>query len=87
LKFREKSVFRSCDFFLNKKIIFAQKLSGTVTSTSMENSVSVSVKRLVEHPIYKKRSVRSKTYIAHLEVTTVKLGDIVNSTMSTFIKT
>merc|ERR1712066_5128 len=53
----------------------AQKLQGKVTSVSMKKTVAVTVDRMVEHPIYKKRSKVSKTYLAHAEDGLCTLGD------------
>merc|ERR1719161_1278933 len=55
-------------------ILQAQKLRGKVTSISMNKTVAVTVERLVKHPIYKKRTKVSKTYLAHAEEETFALG-------------
>merc|ERR1711879_197150 len=53
----------------------AQKLQGKVSSVSMDKTVSVTVNRLLEHSIYRKRSKVSKTYLAHVEESLCKRGD------------
>merc|ERR550537_617560 len=58
-----------------KLTVAAQKLIGKVTSVSMQKTAIVTVDRLSEHPIYKKRSKVSKTYTAHIEEAKFKLGD------------
>ncbi|MBI3506271.1 MAG: 30S ribosomal protein S17 [Proteobacteria bacterium] len=50
-------------------------LQGTVTSDSMDKTVTVKVERRVMHPIYKKFIVRSKKYLAHDETNRSKVGD------------
>ena len=52
-------------------------LEGIVTSTKMEKTVTVEVKRTYMHPLYKKFLRVSKKYHAHNENTIVKVGDIV----------
>ncbi len=52
-------------------------LEGIVTSTKMEKTVTVEVKRTYMHPLYKKFLRVSKKYHAHNENPIVKVGDIV----------
>lgn len=52
------------------------ELIGKVVSTKMDKTAVVSVERLVVHPIYKKRTRKSKKYKAHNEIG-VKKGDLV----------
>lgn len=42
-------------------------LTGTVVSTTMKNTVIVSVERQMVHPLYKKRMRRTKRYKVHVE--------------------
>jgi len=49
------------------------ELIGKVTSTKMQKTAVVTIERVVVHPLYKKRTKRSKNYKAHDEVG-VKLG-------------
>ncbi|MEK7585391.1 MAG: 30S ribosomal protein S17 [Patescibacteria group bacterium] len=50
-------------------------LNGVVVSTKMAKTVVVEVPRLVKHPKYGKRFVRSKRYLAHDEAGEAKLGE------------
>ena len=52
-------------------------LQGRVVSDKMEKTVTVQVQRLVKHPRYRKYVTRSKTYKAHDENNTFKVGDMV----------
>jgi small subunit ribosomal protein S17 len=48
---------------------------GVVTSDKMDKTVVVSVETLVDHPLYKKRIKRTKTFKAHDEQNQCKVGD------------
>ncbi len=50
-------------------------LTGVVTSTAMQKTVIVRVDRVVLHPLYHKRMVRSRKYKAHDEHGIVAVGD------------
>ena len=55
-------------------------LTGKIVSVKTQNTVSVLVERLWEHPIYKKRIKKSKKYSVHTEKKltegmTVKIAD------------
>jgi small subunit ribosomal protein S17 len=50
---------------------------GTVTSTSMQKSITVTVERKLKHPIYGKFVKRSKNFMAHDETNDCKVGDLV----------
>ena len=52
-------------------------LQGRVVSDKMNKTVTVQVQRLVKHPRYRKYVTRSKTYKAHDENNTFKVGDLV----------
>jgi small subunit ribosomal protein S17 len=52
-------------------------LQGTVESTKMNRTVVVSVARLVEHPLYKKRYLSHARYKAHYEGSDLAKGDVV----------
>lgn len=60
----------------NKRNLRKQRV-GIVTSNKMEKSISVSVERLVKHPIYSKTVKKSKKYVAHDEENTCNIGDVV----------
>jgi small subunit ribosomal protein S17 len=51
--------------------------TGTVVTDAMEKSVVVSFERMVTHPVYGKRSGRTKRVVAHDEENTAKVGDVV----------
>lgn len=48
---------------------------GSVVSDKMDKSIVVRVTRYAEHPLYGKRIVKSKKYIAHDEQNTCRMGD------------
>ncbi|KAL6744778.1 plastid ribosomal protein S17 [Haematococcus lacustris] len=55
-----------------------QDVKGIVVSTSMQNTVVVSVERLTPHPKYIKRISKTNRFYAHAdEATKPKLGDYV----------
>ncbi len=53
------------------------RLKGTVTSTKMEKTVVVTIKRRVKHPLYKKYINRAKKYSVHDEQNRCRTGDLV----------
>ncbi|MDR3264631.1 MAG: 30S ribosomal protein S17 [Synergistaceae bacterium] len=48
---------------------------GTVVSNKMEKTVVVKVSRHAEHPLYGKRIIRAKKYVAHDEENVCRIGD------------
>ena len=54
-----------------------KRLKGEVVSDKMDKTVVVVVKRLVTHPLYKKKYTISKKYKAHDEKNEYKVGDFV----------
>ncbi|MEJ2761244.1 MAG: 30S ribosomal protein S17 [Gammaproteobacteria bacterium] len=52
-------------------------LTGTVISTRMDKSISVSVPRMVKHPLYGKYVRKSTKLLAHDENNECNEGDIV----------
>jgi len=50
---------------------------GRVVSNKMQKSVTVSIERLVKHPLYGKRIKRTSRYTAHDETNDCKEGDLV----------
>lgn len=50
---------------------------GLVVGNKMDKTVTVAVKRLVPHPLYKKVLRRTKKYHAHDEDNTCNVGDLV----------
>lgn len=62
-----------------KKQIQRQFLVGKVTSTKTKttNTIHVSVERSIEHPLYRKKIRRSKSYAAHNKLPDIQEGDTV----------
>ena len=50
---------------------------GIVTSTAMDKTITVAVKRLVKHPLYKKAIKRTSKFRAHDKNNECKVGDTV----------
>lgn len=50
---------------------------GLVTSQAMDKTVTVSVTRMVEHPLYKKTTKRTKKFKAHDKDNECHVGDVV----------
>jgi small subunit ribosomal protein S17 len=50
---------------------------GTVISKKMKKTVTVLIERQVRHPLYKKITIRKKTFLAHDEYEKCKVGDMV----------
>jgi small subunit ribosomal protein S17 len=48
---------------------------GVVVSNKMDKTVVVKVSRHAEHPLYGKRIVKSKKYVAHDEENVCRIGD------------
>ncbi len=51
--------------------------AGTVVSNKMDKTVVVAVKRLFQHPVYKKTVKRVTKFKAHDEKNTCQIGDVV----------
>ncbi|OGM21246.1 30S ribosomal protein S17 [Candidatus Woesebacteria bacterium RIFCSPHIGHO2_01_FULL_38_9b] len=49
---------------------------GKVVSTKMQKTANIMVERVIAHPVYKKRIVRSKKYHVH-DIIGVKEGQVV----------
>ncbi|GAB6932366.1 30S ribosomal protein S17 [Calditerricola satsumensis] len=52
-------------------------LVGKVVSDKMDKSIVVLVETYKRHPLYKKRVLRSKKYMAHDEHNEARIGDVV----------
>jgi small subunit ribosomal protein S17 len=52
-------------------------LTGTVVSNKMDKSISVSIERLIKHPVYEKYIRRSTKLLAHDENNECNEGDVV----------
>ena len=50
---------------------------GLVISSKMDKSITVSIERKIQHPIYGKSLKRSKKFVAHDEENTCNEGDTV----------
>ncbi len=50
---------------------------GIVISDKMQKTITVKVERQILHPMYKKFIKRSKTFFAHDEENTARVGDFV----------
>ncbi|MCS6933722.1 MAG: 30S ribosomal protein S17 [Chitinophagales bacterium] len=50
---------------------------GIVTSDKMDKTITVSIERKVQHPIYGKYMKQTKSFKAHDEKNEAKVGDIV----------
>ncbi len=48
---------------------------GCVTSDKMDKTITVAVEGLIQHPLYKKSSKRTKKFKAHDEENTCQVGD------------
>ncbi len=59
----------------NRKVMM-----GTVSSSKMDKTISVSVETVKQHPLYKKTIKTSKKYKAHDENNEAAAGDIVKIT-------
>ncbi|NND65452.1 MAG: 30S ribosomal protein S17 [Gammaproteobacteria bacterium] len=55
-------------------------LNGKVTSAKMDQSIVVTVERIVKHPLYGKFIRRSSKYTAHDEKNQCQEGDVVSIT-------
>jgi len=55
----------------------AKRITGTVVSTKMQNTIVVEVTRKVPHPLYKKLLKQSKKFKADTNGQTAKIGDTV----------
>jgi small subunit ribosomal protein S17 len=56
-------------------------LQGVVLSAKAEKTISVSVERVVSHPVYKKIIKKKTTFLAHDEAKKCKPGDLVTIRM------
>lgn len=63
---------------MNNKVIRTKK--GIVVSDKMDKTVVVSVDRIKEHPLYKKKYTVSKKYKADDQENQYKVGDVVEIT-------
>ena len=54
-----------------------KEIKGHVVRRSGDKTVAVSVARVVRHPIYQKRQISHKTYLAHDPENKAQVGDMV----------
>jgi small subunit ribosomal protein S17 len=52
-----------------------RQISGVVTSTSMDKTISVIVERRLRHPMYGKYVKKTKKFMAHDEENSCNVGD------------
>jgi small subunit ribosomal protein S17 len=57
-----------------------RKLRGTVVSNKMDKTVVVSVERLAQHPLYRKKYTVTTKFKAHDEKNECQIGDVVEIT-------
>ncbi|MEN8222547.1 MAG: 30S ribosomal protein S17 [Acidobacteriota bacterium] len=62
---------------MEKKSNSEMTLTGQVVSTKADKTISVSVERVFQHPVYKKIVRKKKRYLAHDETNRYNEGDIV----------
>ena len=62
---------------VNETVKTPRTLRGRVVSNKMEKSISVSVRRMVKHPVYEKYVRRSTKIMAHDENSECNVGDVV----------
>ena len=62
---------------MEKKSDTGITLTGQVVSTKADKTISVSVERVFQHPVYNKIVRKKKRYLAHDEANKYKEGDIV----------
>ena len=55
-----------------------RKVAGRVISSKMDKTISVSVERLVRHPVYGKYIRRTTKFLAHDEENACNEGDVVS---------
>lgn len=55
----------------------ARRLRGTVSSNKMDKTVVVTVERVKEHPIYRKKYTETTKFKAHDEDNKCQVGDLV----------
>lgn len=55
----------------------ARRLRGTVSSDKMDKTVVVTVERVKEHPIYRKKYTVTTNFKAHDAENSCKVGDVV----------
>lgn len=60
----------------------ARVLRGTVSSNKMDKTVVVTVERVKEHPLYRKKYAATSRFKAHDEGNSCQVGDVVEITES-----
>ncbi len=67
---------------MSENITLRKQRIGIVTSASMDKSITISVERKLQHPIYGKFVKKSKKFMAHDENNECSVGDTVKITES-----
>ena len=62
---------------MSKEIVKNKTVTGTVTSSKMDKTISVRIERTVKHPLYGKYIRRSTKVMVHDEVNECSEGDVV----------
>ena len=63
---------------MSEEITAQRQITGKVVSNKMDKTISVSVERLVKHPVYGKYIRRTTKYLAHDEENACGEGDVVS---------
>ena len=74
-QFNLSSTFPSSLSYAPLKVSASKKLQGTVVGTARDKTISVEVRRIAPHPLYKKRILTSKKYHVHDPENTCNVGD------------
>ena len=67
---------------MSENITLRKQRVGIVTSASMDKSITVSIERKLQHPIYGKYVKKSKKFMVHDETNSCNVGDTVKITES-----
>ena len=63
---------------MSTEIKKVKTVTGTVTSSKMDKTISVCIERTVKHPLYGKYVKKSTRFIAHDEKNICNVGDLVS---------
>lgn len=62
---------------MDERATHVKERVGIVTSNAMQKTVTVSIERVLPHPLYGKALKRTKKYKAHDQDSTCQVGDLV----------
>ena len=74
-QFNLSSPYTSSVTYSPLQISASKKLQGTVVGSARDKTISVEVRRIAPHPLYKKRILTSKKYHVHDPENTCNVGD------------